>query len=121
MRRQQRGITFLGFLMVAAFIGVVVYGGLRLIPVYLEHMAISSALTSVKRELEGEQASPVRIRNALERRFSVEDITLVEPGDFDIERDGDGYVVRIAYEGRAPFLGNLFLVAAFDRQVEIRR
>lgn len=121
MRHRQRGITFIGFLVLAVLIGVVAYGGLRLVPVYLEHMAVSSVMKSVKSELDGQGASPVTIRNAIERRLNVESVSTVNARDFDISRGSGGWVLRIEYEGRVPYLGNLSLVASFDRQVEIRR
>lgn len=121
MRQRQRGITFVGFLILAALIGVVAYGGLRLVPIYLEHMAVASVMNSVKSELDGQGASPVAIRNAIERRLNVESVSSVNARDFDISQGSGGWVVRIEYEGRAPYLGNISLVANFDRQVEIRR
>jgi hypothetical protein len=42
-------------------------------------------------------------------------------GDLRIEKTGGGYRVSVAYEDRAPYAGNLSIVADFDNSVEIRR
>jgi hypothetical protein len=121
MHRQQRGMTLISFILLAVLIGAVAYAGLRLAPVYGEYMTLSSVMNSVKTELDGQGATPVAIRNALERRLAVESVSSVGARDFDISQSATGYVVALQYEGRAPYAGNLFLVASFDRQVEIRR
>lgn len=116
MYKTQRGITFLGMLILVAFLGIFVFGIIRLVPVYLEYMNINKAMENVKDELRG-GATGEGIRHGLERRLLVFDVTSVQAKDFEITHDDKGWTVHIVYDAGAPFLGNVSLVAHFDKTV----
>ncbi len=120
MRRQQ-GMTLIGMLIVAAIAGVFLLAGIRLVPIYLEYMKVETTLKEVKKDLDGSNAGPGQIRTAIERRFDIEAVTAVTARDIKIERSANGYLVSADYEGRAPFLGNVYLVMDFDKAVEVVR
>jgi hypothetical protein len=119
--RRQRGITLLGFLIGAAFIGLFVLAGIKLVPVYLEFAKIQSTLTSVRDEEQGQRPTIEQIRSAIERRFDIEDVRVISAKDVKITRVEGGYELRATYDGRTRYLGNLYLVAEFDTAVEVMR
>jgi hypothetical protein len=118
MRNGQRGITMLGLLILVTFLGLFVYAGIRLVPVYLEYMNIAKTLESLKSETGG-AASPTVIRNILGKRFDSSYITSIEPKDVDITKDGDFFLVRATYDAVAPFVGNVDFVVHFDKSVSV--
>jgi len=120
MRRQQ-GMTLIGMLIVAAIAGVFLLAGIRLVPIYLEYLKGETTLREVKKDLDGSNAGPGQIRTAIERRFDIEAVTAITARDIKIERSANGYLVNADYEGRAPFLGNVYLVMDFDKSVEVVR
>jgi len=120
MRRQQ-GMTLIGMLIVAAIAGVFLLAGIRLVPIYLEYLKVETTLREVKKDLDGSNAGPGQIRTAIERRFDIEAVTAITARDIKIERSANGYLVNADYEGRAPFLGNVYLVMDFDKSVEVVR
>jgi hypothetical protein len=119
--RRQGGITLLGFLIAAAFIGLFVLAGIKLVPVYLEFAKIQSTLTSVRDEEQGQRPTIEQIRSAIERRFDIEDVRVISAKDVKITRVEGGYELRATYDGRTRYLGNLYLVAEFDTAVEVMR
>jgi hypothetical protein len=119
-RGRQAGITVLGFLLLAALFGVVGLAAIKLVPMYLQNMRLSTVLDDVERELSGQGTSPANIQRELDRRFAVEGINL--PKDrVKITQGKSGYQVRIQYENRAVYMADLWLLVAFDKQVEIKR
>jgi len=62
MYHRQQGITAIGFIILAAFIGLFILAGVKLAPIYLEGMDVKSALTKAKTELDGNRPSIVNIR-----------------------------------------------------------
>ena len=120
-RNRQQGITLLGFLISAAFIGLFILAGIRLVPVYLEHQKIRVTLEKVRDEYEGQRPSIEEIRYAIERRFDIESVTSLTARDIKITRIEGGFEMRATYDGRTSYLGNLFLVAEFDTAVEVMR
>ena len=120
-RNRQQGITLLGFLIAAAFIGLFILAGIKLVPVYMEHQKIAATLEKVRDEYEGQRPSIEEIRYAIERRFDIESVTSPTARDIKITRIEGGFEMRATYDGRTSYLGNLFLVAEFDTAVEVMR
>jgi hypothetical protein len=119
-RHGQSGITALGFLILATLFGVVGLAVLKLTPMYIKNMRMTTILNDIQQEMSGQSATPASIRNALYRRFSVEDINL-DNDSLKIVQSKEGYSLRITYEERAPYVADVYLLVAFDKQVEIRR
>lgn len=119
MKARQQGVTVIGFIIVAAFVGVFGYGVLKITPFYLEQMRIISIMDDTKRNLDNNDATVQQIRVDIGKRLDIEMVYGIKLQDFKIKKTKEGYTVRVTYESRAPYLGNLYLVSAFDRQVEI--
>jgi hypothetical protein len=119
-RHAQAGITALGFLIIATLVGVVGLAVVKVTPMYLKSMRMNTVLSDMERDLSGQNSTPVSIRQELAKRFSVEDITM----DIDalkITQSKNGYTLRVAYEERATYIADIYLLVAYDKQVEIRR
>lgn len=119
-RHSQAGITALGFLILATLVGVVGLAVLKVTPMYIKNMRMTTIMTDVERDMSGQGPTPVTIRQELAKRFSVEDINL-DVEEFKITQSKNGYSLRVMYEERASYVADLYLVVAFDKQVEIRR
>ena len=116
-RHSQAGMTALGFLVLFGAVGFAV---LKVTPMYIKNMRMNTILTDVQHELSGGSVTPTAIRNELARRFSVEDINL----DIDalkITQTKNGFSLRVQYDERASYVANMYLVVAYDKQVEITR
>lgn len=61
------------------------------------------------------------MRTAIQRRFDIEDVRVINARDVKITRVEGGFELRATYDGRTSYLGNLFLVAEFDTAVEVMR
>jgi Domain of unknown function (DUF4845) len=119
-RHRQAGITALGFLILAALVGVVGLAVIKVFPMYLKNMRMTQVLEDVENELSGQSPTPVTIRQEVAKRFSIEDINI----DLDmmkITQSKNGYSLRMQYEERAPYIAGIYLVMVYDKQVEIRR
>ena len=118
--RQQAGVTALGFLVLAALVGIVGMAGIKITPMYIQNMRMTKVLENVQNDLSGQNATPVAIRQAIGKQFAVNDI------NFDIDAikitpSKLGYAVQVKLENRTPYMADVFLVVAYDKQVEIRR
>jgi len=120
MRRQQ-GMTLIGMVIVAFIAGIFVLAAIRLVPIYLEYMKVDSAMDAMKADLDGSNAGPGQIRVSLERRFDIDDVKSIRPRDVIVERTPNGHQVRAEYEGRAPFIANVYFVVDFKKSVEVQR
>jgi len=119
-RDRQRGITFLGLVILAMLVGVVGLAAMKVVPMYIMNMKLSKALTDIPQQLEGREVTAQNIRYALSKRFSIEDVNLAE-SSIKIAPSKTGFSVRIQYENRAPYIADVWLLVVFDKQVEIKK
>jgi hypothetical protein len=119
-RRRQRGITVLGFLILAVLFGAVGLAAIKITPMYIKNMRLSRILEDLNEEFDGKAPNPSLIRNAIYKRFSIEDINLPAE-NLKIAQSKEGYTVQIQYESRVSYVADVWLLLVFDKQVEIRR
>jgi hypothetical protein len=104
---------------IIAILGFALYAGIRLTPVYLEYMSVVRALEQTAKENADGSTNPLDLRNALDRRWTVEDIHSLTPKDVEIKKSGAGFTMRAWYRAEAPFVANVSLVADFDKTVHV--
>jgi hypothetical protein len=119
MRSRQRGATFIGMLVIVAILGFGLYGAIRLIPLYLEYMAVVRAMDQTAKEHKDSGTSPNELRVSLDRRWTIEDIKSIQPKEIEIKKTGGGYTMRAHYWAQAPFIANVSLLVDFDKSVNV--
>ena len=116
LRRRERGMTTIGLIILIAFVGLFVYAGIRLTPIYLEYFNVVKAVEGLRSDAEsGQKAMQV----ALEKRFDIEDIKSVDWHDITMSREGQNWTVHIAYDAQTPFVANVGFVVHFDKTVTL--
>ncbi len=119
MRHRQQGITLIGLLMILALVGFIGYAGIRLAPVYLNYLKIVRTLEQVAVEFKGETSDAARLRVALDRHWTIEDVSEIAVKDIEIKKDGDGISMHVGYDHSVPYIGNVSLTATFDKTVKV--
>ena len=117
----QRGMTTLGLLILLVFIGIFVYAGVRLVPVYLEDLKISGTFAQLEQSFSDGASSKAEIEKAIRNRFDVESVRVISAKDVKVRRTGTGYEVSIEYTNRQPFLFNIFFAVDFSHRVQLDR
>ncbi|MEN9704427.1 MAG: hypothetical protein RLZZ393_306 [Pseudomonadota bacterium] len=121
MRRHQNGITLIGWLVLLVPLAILGYATLRLVPAYLTYMSVSRSLQQVAREgAENGEVSGTTLRSALQRRFSVEDITHPAVEDILIQREDGVWTLEADYDVSVPLFAGLSVNVAFDKRVEVK-
>ena len=118
---REAGMTTLGFMIIAVFVGLIVFAAIRLTPVYLNYMKVSGVLEGVYQEFDGQNPSRGAIRTSIARRFDVESVSVINARDITVTADNAGFVVAATYDHKTPFIGNINFSVHFDKQVLVRR
>jgi uncharacterized protein DUF4845 len=121
MRNRQRGVTFIGWLVLLAPMAIMVYVGIRVAPIYLNYYRVTQALKEVASDFKG-SSGPIdraRLKEQLEKRFDIESIENPKPGDIQLHREGDGWAAESAYDETVPLMGNVSLLISFDYTVQL--
>jgi len=118
---KQHGLTLMGFLMVLVMGLFFAYTGMKIVPSYLEYNALNTALRNLQEDPEAADLEPRRIRDRIQRSLWVSYASNnIRDEHIRISRD-DGVQIRVAYEVRKTWIGNIDLVLHFDKTVKLRR
>ena len=117
---RQRGMTFLGILVIVIVVGAWVYAAIRLTPKYLEYVRVASTLEKVREEFDSNPGSTeFMLRKAIERHFDIESVTVIDSNDIEIKKDGGAFKMRANYEDTVPLIYNISFLVTFDKTVEV--
>ncbi len=120
MRQHQQGMTFIGLMCILALVGVIVYAGIRLVPVYLNYMNISRTMETVASEFKGENPDLGGIRRSLEKHWEIEAITAVDFKDIEVTKDDSGVSMHVAFDDTVPYIANVSLSVHFEKTVKVQ-
>ena len=121
MKKRQAGITTLGLVILAAFVGLFAFAGIRLTPVYLNYMKVVGVVDGVRDEFDGTGASRSQIRSSISRRFDIESVGIITAKDVKVLKVDGGHEVAATYSHKAPFIANVSFVVDFDKRALVRR
>lgn len=115
MKRNQRGMTLLSFVIVLAVVGFFAYVGMKLFPMYSEFYSVKQALKGLQQEPGIGNQEPRRIQDLFFRRLYISYAENVKPENVKLQRaeNGPGWVMTVDYEVRKPLVGNLDVVGKF--------
>jgi hypothetical protein len=120
MQNKQRGMTFIGILVLLAVVGGWVYAGIRLAPKYLEYMRVASTLEKVRDEFDNNPGSTeFMLRKSVERHFDIEMVEVITAEEIEITKEGGSFTMRAYYDDTVPLAGNVSFLVEFDKSVVV--
>ena len=120
MRRYQRGVTFIGWVILMIPFAVVFYAGVRLTPVYLNYMKVRHTLEAVAAEVPNEGQTADGIRNAVVKHFIVDEVDYPTARDIKVVRDNGVWTLEANYDDQAPLFMNAAILVTFDKVVKLK-
>jgi hypothetical protein len=114
MKKQQRGITLLGLLLIGFVLVIGTIVGMKVLPEYIEYYKIVSDVKAVANDpgLKGSAVADIRLAYA--KRANIDQISSVTHQDIDITKDGGQLVISFAYAKKIPLVANISLVIDFE-------
>ena len=103
----QKGVTFVGMIIIAAIVIFVAVIGIRMIPAYIEYATIVNHLREIARSPDARGASVRDIQTMFSKRAQIDDIKSVDARDIDVEKEGESVVLRATYSTKIPLMGNV--------------
>jgi hypothetical protein len=122
MKRNQGGMTLIGFVVVLAVVGLFAYVGMKLVPMYSEYYSVKQALKGLANEPGIANQDPAKIKDLFFRRLYISYAENVKPEHVKLERVDDGtWNMTVAYELRKPLIANLDVVGKFNATQALAR
>jgi hypothetical protein len=121
MKRTQSGITLIGFILVLAVVGIFVFLGMKVIPMYSEYYSVKSALKGLSEEDGIANEDPAKIQDLFFRRLYISYSENVKPEHVKIKRIDNGWQMDVNYEVRKPMIYNLDVVGKFSATQDLTK
>lgn len=119
--KHQRGMSFIGLLITASFLGVLIVAGLNVLPLYLDDQKMSNIFRSLEKDGSADMTRHDIIKFIESRMYINQIDEKIDLDGIQVEATpGNGKRVVFEYEGRAPLIGNLDAVASFRHEVVLR-
>jgi hypothetical protein len=119
LAKHQAGMTAIGWMIMIVLVGFLAIFFIKLVPVYIESFTVRSVITGLGKEAGGDFSTVQNVREAIDRRFSINSVTSVEANEVIIEPSEAGFSLSLDYEVRVPFVYNIELVAKFSEQGQV--
>ncbi len=120
--RRESGLTLIGFLIVLVMILFFVYAGMRVVPMYLEYHALGNALQTLRDDPKSKSMPPQKIKQRIQTSLWASYANdNIKKEHMHISKKSDGINIRVTYEVRKPFLGNISLVGSFEKSVVLSK
>ena len=108
MKRHQRGVTFLGLIIVGVVVAFVGIMGAQVFPTFTEYLTIQKA---VNKAAAG--STVTEVRSIFEKAAAVDYISSISAKDLEITKSGDKVVVSFEYQREFHMGGPAFLVMKY--------
>ena len=117
--RQQRGVSFSGFIVILVILVAVAIFSMKLIPAYMDNGKIQKAFDAIVRDPAMENATPDAVRMAFyNRAVTMDAVTAINERDIEIYKDNGRLVLSAKYNVKIPVAGNVSLLLEFHPTTE---
>ena len=121
MKRLQRGMTMLGFLITLSVVILFLYCGMKIVPMYIEYYSVKKALASIANEQDTSSATKDKIRAMFARHITIDYVKIIKPEMLQIQTTDSGFNLVVDYERREELIANLDVVAKFRAEQALVR
>ena len=112
-RQRQRGLTLIGFVLVAAVIAIFVVVGARVTPAYIEYFSVQKSLEKTLAQVKDPTAQ-VDVRRTFERYLATDYIDSVSASDLEVTKEGNQITASVAWTRKLHLVGNMSLFLDFE-------
>jgi Tfp pilus assembly major pilin PilA len=107
-KSRQRGVTFLGLVVVGAVVGISGIIAAQVFPTVLEYQMVVKAASKAQ-----EGNSVVEVRTLFDKQTEIDAIKSISGRDLEVSKEGDKVVVRFAYEREIHLVGPAWLTLKY--------
>ena len=120
-KRKQRGLSFLGLIALVGILGFATVIGLKLVPIYMDSWKIDGAMNAVINDPQINDWSRQEVINSMLKRLDIDSVDAVNYSNYKesltVTKKGKSTTISVYYRVETPLIGNLSIVAEFDKSV----
>lgn len=107
-RSRQRGVSFLGLLVIGGLLAVTGVIGAQIVPTAIEYQAVKKAVNKAR-----EGNSVAEVRSIFDKATAVDNIDSVTGKDLEVTKEGEKIVIRFAYQREIHLAGPGYLTLKY--------
>ncbi len=111
--QKQRGMTFMGLVLMVAAIVFVAVIGMKMVPAYLEFMSVKKAIANIANQPNFREMTNKDIYTAFSKTASIDNIDSIDAKELIISKTDLGPVVTAEYQVVVPLMGNVSALLDF--------
>ncbi len=111
---KQRGLSLSGLLLWSIVLFFVLILGMKLVPVYREYAVVKSTLIAIVKDPALQNGTKAEIRTSFNKRAQIDDISVVDEGDIEFNKENGQVVLSIIYSVKTPLFANISLYLDFN-------
>ncbi len=105
--KNQRGMSFIGLLILIVLGVSITLLVVKLSPAYIEFFSVKKVLATMAQDPAFQNMSPKEMRESFDRRANIDYITTVTGKDLDLSKDNGQNVASVEYAQKIPLLLNI--------------
>lgn len=107
---KQEGFTLIGLILVFGLIGILTLSVLKVFPVYMEHLAVQTAIEAIEVDADVKRMTVGQVRELLRKKLEINQVTSVNAGNAKINRTLSDITLKMEYEVRKEYIGNVDII-----------
>lgn len=111
--QKQRGMTFMGLVLIIAGIVFVAVIAMKMVPAYLEFMSVKKAIQNVASQPNFKEMKNHEIYESFNKTARIDNIDAIDAKELIITRNDLGPVVTAEYQVVVPLMGNVSALMDF--------
>lgn len=119
-RDKQRGITTTSFISLMLLLAFFIYVFLKLFPLYMESFKVTTIIKSFEKEGVLEKSN-AEILKLIEKRLDINNMKLVDKGNFNITRESGKVTINADAELREQLIGDIHIILVVQKSQEYSR
>lgn len=114
LKCKQRGVSFLGLIMIAIGVVLVAIVGMKMVPAYVHSAQIGQILKAIVNDPGMQGASIKDIKESYNKRANINSIEDITADDLDISKTDGKLIISASYTVKIPVVGNIALLLEFN-------
>jgi uncharacterized protein DUF4845 len=110
---KQRGMTFIGLVLIIAGVVFIATVGIKLYPSYMEFMTVKKAISRIGSQPGFAEMAPRDIKDSFDKSASIDNITAISSDDLVIAKGEGKPVVSVQYQAVVPIVANVSALLDF--------
>ena len=118
MMKRQQGLTGISILIIVIFIVFVASLALKVVPVYVDDMAIKNVVQSFNGKDEMRGKPKREVMRIFQKKLKINNVTGLDMKSVSLKKKDSNYILVVDYEPRGELMGSLEYIVHFHHEAK---